>query len=125
MKAINSKINTYVGSVGIINNDIEKIAFRFIVWSFGMLALLYVLFLGNMVSNIVERRSLEVQARNLSSEVGNLELTYLSMSSGIDLAFSYDKGFKETKINFATRKSLGLGSTSAPISNVKNTQNDL
>jgi hypothetical protein len=88
-------------------------------------SLLYVLFLGNMVSNIVARRSLEVQARNLSSEVGNLELTYLSMSSGIDLAFSYDKGFKETKINFATRKSLGLGSTSAPISNIKNTQNDL
>lgn len=89
-----------------------------IFWSFGTLALLYVLLLGNMVRNIVERRSLETGMRALSSEVGNLELAYLSASNSVDLNFSHSLGFKETKTIYATRKSLGFG-------NVKVLQNEI
>ncbi len=110
MRAISSKLNTYVRSVSLINNNIEKFALHFILWSFGALALLYILFLGNMVKNIIERRSFEAQARSLSSEVRDLELTYLSMSSDVNLAFSYKMGFKDTKATFATRKALGFRS---------------
>jgi hypothetical protein len=74
--------------------------------------------LGNTVKNILERRSFETDARAISSEVGDLELTYLNMSNGIDLNYSHAKGFKEAKANFATRKSLGFG-------NIKDTQNDI
>ncbi len=124
MRQIASKLNIYVRNATIIHNSIEKFTLKAIVWSFGVLALLYLVFLGNMVGNIVERRSLEVDALALSSEVSNLELTYLSLSNNVDLAYSYSLGFKEAKTNFATRKSLGLkqgGEAGA----VKTLQNDL
>jgi len=134
MKQISSKLNIYVRDANIINNDIERITFRFIFWSFGILAFLYVFLLGNMVSNIVQRRNLEVDARALGNEVRNLELTYLSMSDNVDLTLSYSLGFKEAKTIFATRKSLGYGSInktphfkslSESFGNIKMLQNDI
>ena len=124
MRQMTLKFNTYVKSVNIINNGAEKIIFNVIIWSFGILALFYVVFLGNMVKNIVERKSLETNALTLSSEVRDLELTYLSMSNNVDLAFSYSKGFKEIQATFATHKSLGLISNSG-LDNVKTAKNDL
>ena len=111
----------------------EKLILNIIFCSFGALAFLYVLFLGNMVGNIIERRSLEANARALSSEVKDLELTYLSMSNNVDLALSHSMGFQETKITFATRKSLSYGSTgealglrqSESLGGIKITQNGL
>ena len=101
----------YIKRVNVINNNIEKLILYIIFCSFGALALLYVLFLGNMVGNIIERRSLEANARALSNEVKDLELTYLSMSNNVDLAFSHSMGFQETKITFVTRKPLSYRST--------------
>ena len=118
MKQISSKLKRHMSnaSISIINNNIERLALNFIFWSFGALALLYVLLLSNMVSNIVVRRSLEADVRSLSNEVRNLELTYLSMSNNVDLAFSHSMGFREAKASFATRKSLG---------SIKMPQNDI
>ncbi|MDO8686845.1 MAG: hypothetical protein Q7K11_01390 [Candidatus Berkelbacteria bacterium] len=125
MRAINSKLNMYVQSVSIINNNFKRLLLHIIFWSFGALAIFYVLFLGNMVRDIIERRSLEARVRTLSGEVRDLELAYLSMSSGVDLTLSYSLGFRETKTTFATRKSLGLRSTNEPFGNIKIAQNDL
>lgn len=105
MKQINSKIKMH--SASILNNNIERLVLNIMLWSFAALALWYVLILGNMVSSIVERRTLETNARTLSNEVADLELTYLSVSNNIDLNLSHSLGFKETKAKFATRKSLG------------------
>lgn len=91
-----------------LRGDLRAKLFHFILVSFGMLCLCYILILGNMVFNIIERRSLEREGLALGSEVGNLELTYLSAASKIDLEFSKSLGFQETKPAFATRKSLGL-----------------
>ena len=113
----------YVSNASIINNGIERIVLRGILYFFGALALFYIFFLGNMVSNIIERRSLELNARTLSSEVRDLELVYLSLSNNIDLSLSYSIGFKETKASFATRKSLGLKFPSDD--STKMTQNDI
>ena len=107
MKQVSLKLKMYMGSASIINNDVERITLHFILWSFGALAFFYVLLLGNMVFNIVERRGLENSARSLEGEVRNLELAYLSMSNNVDLAFSQSLGFREVKTNFATRKALG------------------
>ena len=60
-----------------------------------------------MVKNIIERRSLEASAWTLASEVRDLELAYLNMSSGVDLSLSHSMGFKETQATFATRKKAG------------------
>ncbi|MBI3305970.1 hypothetical protein HYZ82_02430 [Candidatus Nomurabacteria bacterium] len=108
MKQMSLKLNTYIRSVSVINNNIEKIALNFILWSFFALSIFYILFLGNMVGNIVERRSLEKEALALSNEVGNLELEYLSLWNNIDFTLSQTLGFKETKAIFTARKSIGL-----------------
>jgi len=122
------KLKMYANNINIINNNIEKFVLRIILWSFGALAVWYVLLLGNMVFNIIERQQLETDARVLSSEVGNLELIYLSMSNNIDLAFSRSMGFKEIKAKFATRKSLGsLGRSSIgeALGSIKMLQNEI
>lgn len=108
MRTMTLKLNTYVKSVSLINNNIEKLVLNFIIWSFGVLAFLYIFFLGNMVSNIVERRSLEKEALALSAEVSGMELTYLSIWNNVDFNFSRSLGFGEAKAVFATRKSIGL-----------------
>lgn len=128
MKKIGSQLKRQINNasnISIINNNIERLVLHILLWSFGALVLLYVLLLGNMVSNIVQRRSFEINARALSNEVGNLELTYLSLSNNVDLALSYSMGFKEIKANFATRKSLGLRPLGEPLGSVKNIQNDI
>ena len=107
------------------NNNLGKRLFNFTLACLGSLALLSILILGNMITNIVERRSLESTARTLESEVRNLELAYLSMSNDIDLDFSYSLGFKETKATYATRKSLGYGTARDSFGSVNNSQNDL
>jgi len=124
MRHISAKLNIYarrVGNPSIVGNDIERIVLRFVLWSFAVLGILYIVLLGNMVRNIVERRTLETNARTLESEVGNLELTYLSMSNNVDLPFSYSLGFKETKATFTTRKALGY----IPEGSVKLAQNNI
>ena len=84
----------------ILNNNIEKLVLNIVFWSF----------------DIVQRRTLESDARILSKEVADLELRYLSAANTIDLDFSHALGFKETKANFTTRKPLGSLSGSTSIS---------
>ncbi len=123
MKDLSLKLKTQIKNVDLINNN-EKFILNIILWSFGTLAFLYVVFLGNMVSNIVERRSLEGGMRTLSNEVNNLELDYLALSNAIDLEFSHSIGFKETKPVFATRKALGFR-TSSSFDSIKVFQNEI
>ena len=111
MKQASLKLKSYAGNLNIVNNyDMQKRIFNIMVWSLGILALIYILILGNMVFNIIERRALDTQARSLSNEIGNLELQYLSASDKIDLALAESLGFKETKAKFANRKTLGYKS---------------
>lgn len=108
MKAAALKLKNYAaGSVNIVNNsDLNRRLSRFLLGSLGLLALVYVFLLASMVYNIVGRRSLEAEARTLSSDVGDMELTYLSLSNKIDLPLSYSLGFKEADAEFAARQSL-------------------
>ena len=107
MKKVAKQVKIYANNVNIVdNNNLQKRIFYMLLVSFGVLAICYVLILGNIIFNIVERQNLGVQTKNLSNEVGNLELKYLAMSNQIDLALSQEMGFKETQTNFAIRKSL-------------------
>jgi hypothetical protein len=107
MKAATIKLKTYANTANVAKENFQGIFVKGVLWYGGMLAVLYVLFLGSMVFNIVERKALDADARDLSNEVGSLELEYLSLSSKIDLNYSYSLGFREAKTKFATRKSLG------------------
>jgi hypothetical protein len=121
MRRTSSKLNM-LKSFDVVNNSIEKLIFNVIFGFFGILALVYILLLGNMVKNIIERQNLETQARSFSNEVRTLESTYLSLSKNVDLNLAYSMGFKETKATFVTRKALGFNSS---IDNIKVAQNDL
>ena len=108
MRTMNLKIKSYAEAISIVDTDnLQKRTLHFLITSFGILGVCYILILGSMVFNIVERRALEEGARTLSTEVGDLELSYLDASSDIDLELSHSLGFKETNIKFATRKTLG------------------
>ncbi len=111
MRAVSSKLNTLVEGAMALPSGIEHTALKFILWSFAALALIYVLVLGSMVSNVVARRSSELQARTLESEVTEMELSYLSLSNKVDLDLSHSLGFQEIKPNFTTRKSIGYNSS--------------
>jgi hypothetical protein len=107
MKQASLKLNSYTRSTSMVNSVINKRLFAIMVWCLIVLALCYALFLGNMVFNILERKTFEADARTISNEIGNLELQYLSASNKIDLALAESLGFKEIKAKFATRKTLG------------------
>ena len=101
-------MKSYTAGVNIVNNNnIEERVLKTLFVFGGALVLVYVLILGNMIFNIIERKALEADARVLGNEVGSLEIEYLSMSNKIDLELASSLGFKETKTKFATRKSLG------------------
>lgn len=109
MRQASLKLKMSIQNINIMNNniDIQKTILNSMLSTLALLAFLYILILGNMVFNIVQRRTLEKEALTLSSEVGNLELSYLSLLSNTDFTLSSSMGFKETKATFATRKSLG------------------
>ena len=108
MRQASIKIKSYAGSMSIVdNNDLRQRMLHLLLSTLGGLALFYVFILGMMVFNIVERKSIDTQARTLSNEVGELEIQYLSLSSKVDLNLGYAMGFKEAKAKYATRKSLG------------------
>ncbi len=110
MQEVKVKIKNYTESVAIVNHgNLRGQTLRIILGSMGLLALLYVIILGTMVYNIIQRKSLEASARVLTNEVAELELSYMSLSSNIDLNYSYALGFKElVNKEFAVRKTPGV-----------------
>ncbi len=107
MRSAAIKIKSYVGRATVMNHNSQSRLLGFLLISLGLLTISYLFLLGNMVLNIVERKSLENEARTLASEVGEMELEYLELSGKIDLQLSYSRGFKEVKATYATRRSLG------------------
>jgi hypothetical protein len=109
MKQASLRLKRNIQNVNITNNNIEvnRVILNTMLSTFAGLAVLYFLILGSMVFNIVQRKNLEKEALSLSSQVGNLELSYLSVSKSVDIALSSTMGFKKTQVNYATRKSLG------------------
>lgn len=109
MRQASLKLKMSIQNVSFLNNNIEveKTLLKTMLFILGSLAVVYLLILGSTVLNIIERRAMEKEALALSNEVGNFELSYLAISSSIDLALSSSMGFKETETTFVTRKSLG------------------
>lgn len=108
MKQASLKLKSYANNVNIIDHgNLQGRLLHLMLWTLGALALCYVLLLGSMVFNIVERKSLDTYARTLSNEVGNLELKYLSEAQKVDLNLAYSLGFKDIKKTYATRQKFG------------------
>ncbi len=110
MRQATLKIRSYVGNISIVDNgSLKRRILYTMLWLLLILALFYVLALGNMVWNIVGRRVLASYSLTLDQEVKNLESEYLAMFKKLDLSFAYSLGFKETEKNFTVRRTLGRG----------------
>ncbi|MDP9249393.1 MAG: hypothetical protein M3M85_02720 [bacterium] len=107
MRVASLKLYRGIQNIGIMqtNADMSRVVLRSMFSTLGLLALVYALLLGLMVWNIVERKNLEKEAQALSSEVGNLELEYLSLSSSVNIELSRSMGFEEARASFAPRRS--------------------
>ena len=109
MQKASLKIKKYSEGVSIVDNgSLHAQIFKIMCMAFACLVLGYLVVLSTMVFNIVERKSLEAQARNLSNEVGELESVYLAESEKIDLTFSQTLGFHNIEKEFAVPVSLGF-----------------
>jgi hypothetical protein len=109
MRQATLKLKKNIQNVNITNNNIEvnRLILHTMFSIFGVLAFLYFLILGSIIFNIVQRKNLEKQELSLQGDVGNLELSYLSVSNSVDVALSSSMGFQATQVNYAIRKSLG------------------
>ncbi len=109
MRQATLQLKMRIQNVNIASNNIKvrKIILNAMLFILAALAFWYVLILGNMVFDIIQRKTLEKEMLTLSNEVGNLELSYLSVSNSVDMTLSSSLGFKEIKATFATRKALG------------------
>ena len=101
-----------------------QFVFKLMLSTLGGLALLYFLILGNTVFNIVQRKNLEKEELGLSSDVGNLELSYLSISNSVDIAMSSSMGFVPAQVNYAVRKSLSYN-TNSDLGSLKTNNNEI
>lgn len=109
MRQATLQFKTRIRNTSITNNNVEvrKVVLNIMLAILAALVFWYVFIIGNMVYDIVQRKVLEKEALALTNDIGNLELSYLSISNSIDLTMSSSMGFKETKATFATRKALG------------------
>jgi len=90
------------------NNNVLKFSFL-LLFILGFFVLIYLLFLGNTIFNIVERKTLENSFLGLNTEVSNLELEYLSKINQVDKSLAFNMGFQETKNKyFTTRLTIGV-----------------
>lgn len=110
MREAKIKIKNYAEDISIIDNQINLRSkfFYFIIISFAIFAFFYLLILGNMVSNIIERKTVELETRELSTEVADLESSYSLLINNIDKESSLALGFKEINPTFTNRTSLGF-----------------
>jgi len=107
MRTIAIKVKSYAEHANILQAEDNGMILRTLLFAFGTLVLFYMFLLGSMVFNIIERRTLEAEARTLGNEVADLELKYLEASNNVDLALSRSLGFKEAQGVFTTRKAFG------------------
>lgn len=89
-----------------ISNNIntQMMLFRVLIIGSALLFVVYIYLVGSITFNVIARKSLENTVVTLTSQVNNLELTYLSSINKIDKNYALSKGFVEVHQNiFAAR----------------------
>lgn len=86
------------------DTSIQLTVFKFLVLSLVLLSFIYIYFIGSITFNVLARKSIENNMREVGSRVNNLELTYLSVSNSVDKNFALSAGFVDADHPiFATR----------------------
>ncbi len=78
--------------------------------TFCVLSVVYMYFLGTIIVNIINRKTVDQEIRTLTSDIGTLELRFLSRTRELDLAYAQTRGFVEPqKIYFAQKVTAEKG----------------
>jgi hypothetical protein len=93
-----------------ITNDIaqnintQKALFRILITGSVVLFAIYIYLVSSITFNVIARKSLEKNVVSLTSEVNQLDLTYLNNANKIDKEYALANGFVEIHQNlFASR----------------------
>ena len=101
MKTIAIKLNNVI----VAENNLNKSVFVTLMIILATLSLLYFYLFGRTIYNVIDRENLELDIRNLSSEVDILGIKYIELSKTIDYNMALSLGFKESEdTHFASRK---------------------
>ncbi len=88
------------------NINTQKILLRLLICMVVLLSGIYFYLIGSITFNIVARRSLENNIANLSSEVSQMDLAYLSKVNQINKEYAISNGFVELKQNLFVSKEI-------------------
>ncbi len=72
--------------------------FQILIVGIMSLSFLYVYFLQNVISNVVEREKIVKENRVLGTTVSELEAKYFTIKNSINIELANAKGFKSTEI---------------------------
>jgi hypothetical protein len=61
----------------------------------GVSLTLYIYGVTATVRNTVARQSLEAEVMNISTDLGEMEFTYIGLMNGVSLQVAYERGFKD------------------------------
>ncbi len=81
------------------NSNIRKIILKFIISTLILIFLAYLYLISSITFNVVARKSLDSTAHDLSSKVGTLEVSYLTLSNTIDQSKALSLGFVDSHNN--------------------------
>jgi hypothetical protein len=86
------------------NVNTQIMLFRVLIIGSVLLFVVYIYLVGSITFNVIARKSLENTVVVITSNINNLELTYLSNINKIDKDYAISKGFVEVHQNiFAAR----------------------
>ncbi len=95
------KFNTSI----VNNNNLEKKIFYILASFFAVGIAFYLYLVSHAIFNIIERKNIESDIRNLSGEISTIQIEYITLSKKIDYSLAESLGFKEAKdVYFASRK---------------------
>lgn len=93
----------------ITNTTYERSLIKGLLWMIGGSVLSYGLFISLATFSVVERISTEKKEKQLSSEIHDMELSYLQKSEQLDVTFAKTIGFIDVlSQNFAPEPSVAL-----------------
>ena len=88
------------------NMNTQKMLFRIMIISLVVLFTAYVYLIGSITFNVIARKSLESTIANLTTEVNELEISYLDGLNNIDKDYALSKGFVDVRQNIFASRSI-------------------
>lgn len=86
------------------NMKTQKVLFRILMMGTVTLFAVYIYLIGSITFNVIARKSLDNTITQLTSNVNDLELSYLNNVNKIDKEYAISKGFVDVHHNmFASR----------------------